>query len=399
MTGGPRRDRPVRGGRSTLANATLRRGGALDPGTLFLAGGVVVAGGGSAGPEADLDGRIVVPGLVNAHDHLDLATMPPLGRPPYPNVYAWTADVEGHPEDSVAAADALSVPLTDRLFLGGLRNLLAGVTAVAHHGPYHRALARPDFPVRVLARYHFAHSPGLTPELRRTYRTTDRRIPWMVHAGEGTDERSRGELLLLEQAHVLRQNTVVVHGIALGEEDGRRMAAARACLAWCPESNRLLYSATARIGILRTAGVRVGLGSDSPLSGARDALSNLAAARAEGVVADSELLDLATTESAEVARLPVGGTREGDPADLVVVDSLEALLAGDRRSVALVVTAGRARYGHPDLLAALGVRSAPLVVDGAPRAMEVDLARRAGSLLRRHPAVGRTRWAQGVELG
>ena len=159
---------------------------------------------------------------------------------------------------------ALAVPLPDRLFLGGLRNLLSGATAVAHHGTYHRALGRREFPVRVLAKYEFAHSPGFTPALRRTYRTTDRRIPWMIHAGEGTDERCRGEVRALMEANVLRQNTVLIHAITLDEGDPQRIAAAKACVVWCPQSNRRLYGATADVAALRAAGVRIGLEATAP---------------------------------------------------------------------------------------------------------------------------------------
>jgi cytosine/adenosine deaminase-related metal-dependent hydrolase len=380
----------------TLAGGSWWHGGALDRVTLFVERGLVAAGEGAGErKQADLAGRVILPGLVNAHDHLDFSTYPALGRPPYANAYAWIAEMESGPP-SAALTAALAVPLPDRLFLGGLRNLLAGVTAVAHHNPYHRALGRPDFPVRVLERYHFAHSPGLTPALRRTYRTTDRRIPWLVHAAEGTDERSRAELDLLAEQNVLRQNTLVVHGIALGEPDARRMAAARACLVWCPEANRRLYGATAAVAAMRAAGVRIGLGSDSPAAGVRDPLSNLAAARAEAVLTDAELIDLATRGSAEVARLPLGGVEAGQPADFVVVDSIEGLLAGDRRAVALVLVRGRALYGEPALLEALGVKWGPITVDGAARGMEASLAERAAGLTRRHPAVASVPWLRGI---
>jgi cytosine/adenosine deaminase-related metal-dependent hydrolase len=302
----------------------------------------------------------------------------------------------GSGRDDRAVAAALAVPLPDRLFLGGLRNLLAGATAVAHHGPFHRALARPDFPVRVLARYQFAHSPGLTPALRRTYRTTDRRIPWFVHAGEGTDDRCRGELRALEQANVLRQNTVLIHAIALGDGDAQRIAAAKACVVWCPEANRHLYGATADVAALRAAGVRIGLGSDSPVSGARDPLSNLAAARAERILADDDLVEMATSGSAEVARLAAGGTEAGRPADLVVIDSMEAWLAGDRRTLALVMVAGRPLYGHTPLLDALGVHWRPITVDGVARGLEAELARRASGLVRAHPALAAAGWLGGL---
>jgi cytosine/adenosine deaminase-related metal-dependent hydrolase len=250
--------------------------------------------------------------------------------------------------------------------------------------------------VRVLARYQFAHSPGVTPALRRTYRTSDRRIPWMVHAGEGTDERCRVELRALEQANVLRQNTVIIHGIALVDGDAPRIAAARACVVWCPESNRRLYGATAPVVALRAAGVRVGLGSDSPVSGVRDPLSNLAAARAEGVLADAELIEMATTTSGEVARLPAGGPEAGQRADLLVVDSMEAFLSGDRRAIALVMVRGRPLYGRPELLDALSARWSPLSVDGEARGMEALLARRAAGVLRRHRGLEGVTWARGL---
>ena len=351
----------------------------------------------AAGPtDVDVEGRLVLPGIVNAHDHLDFSTLPSLAGGSYRNAYEWTAALaQRQAEPDVQAA--LGVPLADRLFLGGLRNLLAGATAAVHHGAFHRSLARPDFPVRVLARYQFAHSPGLTPALRRTYRTTDRRIPWFVHVAEGTDERSRRELDVLRRENVLRQNTVMIHAIALPAEEMAAVAEARAAVVWCPEANRRLYGATADVVALRAAGVRVGLGSDGAVCGARDALSNLAAARAEGVMTDAELLALAAAGSAEVARLPAGGVRAGDVADLLVAESAEGLLRGERSSVALVLVAGRPRYGHDAWMEALRPDSVALSVDGAPRRIETETGRRASALWRAHPGARKTEWAAGVE--
>jgi len=345
--------------------------------------------------EFDLAGHVVLPGLVNGHDHLDLSMLPALGHPPYAGAYEWAAALDAAASDPAVKA-ALQVPLADRLFLGGLRNLLAGVTAVLHHGAFHRSLARRDFPVRVLAKYQFALSPGLTPRLRKTYRTTDRRVPWIVHVAEGTDERYRREVDLLVEANVLRHNAVLVHGIGLRPEDLARIAAARACVVWCPESNRRLYRATAPVAALREAGVRVGLGSDSSAAGVRDALSNLAAARREAVLGDAELLALATEGTAEVARLPVGAFTPGSPADFVVVDSLERLLAGDRRAVALVIVAGRPVYGTPELLGPLAAAWVPLVVDGTERRIEAPLGRRAGAILKRHCRRRDVGWLEGL---
>jgi cytosine/adenosine deaminase-related metal-dependent hydrolase len=359
-------------------------------------GKVAPAGPAASGDvEIDLEGRFLLPALVNAHDVLDLSTLPPLGRPPFPSLYSWTRAAEG---DLARLAPSLAVPLVDRLFLGGLRNLLAGAAAVLHHHPDHRSLSREDFPVRVQRRYGFAHSPGLTPALRRTYRTSDRRVPWLVRAAEGSDPGLRAEIDLLAAANVLRQNTVIVHGTALAPEDGSRLEAAGASLVWCPESDRLLYGRTAPVAGMLAAGVRVGLGSDSPSTGSRDALSNLAAARREGVLDDHALLRLATLGSAEVARLPAGGFEEGAPADLLAVDSPERLLRGERPAVALLLVRGAVVYGEPSLLARSGGEVAPVSVDGVPRALAAPLARRLMAVLRRHPAARASTWLSGVAI-
>jgi len=375
----------------------LEDGGWSPPRDVRVERGVVrVAGGGApADAEVDLEGRFLLPALVNAHDVLDLSTLPPLGRPPYASLYEWTRAAE---QDLVRLAPALAVPLVDRLFLGGLRNLLAGVAAVLHHHPDHRSLGQVDFPVRVQRRYGFAHSPGLTAALRRTYRTSDRRVPWLVRAVEGSDPGLRAELDALAAANVLRQNTVIVHGTALAPEDAPRLAAARASVAWCPESDTRLYGRTAPVAALRDGGVSIGLGSDAPSAGARDALSNLAAARREGALDDAALLRLATRDSAAVARFTPGGFEDAAPADLLAVDSPERLLEGDRLAVALLLVRGAVACGEPSLFAQAGRASVAISVDGGRRALAEPLARRLATILRRHPAARGAAWLSGVAL-
>jgi cytosine/adenosine deaminase-related metal-dependent hydrolase len=354
----------------------------------------------AAGPaggdaEVDLEGRFLLPALVNAHDVLDLSTLPPLGRPPYTSLYEWTRAAE---EDLERLAPALAVPLVDRLFLGGLRNLLAGVASVLHHHPDHRSLAQTSFPVRVQRRYGFAHSPGLTRALRKTYRTSDRRVPWLVRAVEGSDPGLRAELDVLAAANVLRQNTVIVHATALAPEDVPRLASARASVVWCPESDSRLYGRTAPFAALREGGVSVGLGSDAPSAGARDALSNLAAARRHGALDDVALLRLATRDSGAVARLATGGFGDGAPADLLAVDSPERLLEGDRLAVALLLVRGEPAWGEASLLGQAGQASMETSVDGGRRALALPLARRLATILRQHPAVRGAQWLSGVAL-
>ena len=363
---------------------------------LAITDGVVAKAPAADAVTVELEGRAVLPALVNAHDVLDLASLPPLGvRPPYPSLYEWTRACEA---ETAGHAAALAIPFADRLFLGGLRNLLAGTAAVLHHHPDHRSLARADFPVRVQRRYAFAHSPRLTAALRRTYRTTDRRQPWIVHAAEGGLPALRGEIEALAAANVLRQNTVIAHGTALEPEDAARLASARASLAWCPESDLRLYGRTAPAVALLRGGVRVGLGSDGAPAGARDLLSTLAVARGLAGLSDEALLQLATRGSAEVARMPAGDAQPGTPADLLVTGSLPALLAGQRAAVALLIVRGEPVCGEPGLLAQSGRPAVGFVLDGAARALACPLARRLRALVRRHPVLRRTAWLSTLEI-
>lgn len=370
---------------------------------------ILLAGGRATGGERsdarwtiDLEGRFVLPAFVNAHDVLDLASLPPLGRrAPYSTLYDWVGDVE---EETREHGEALAIPLVDRLFLGAMRNLLAGVGSVLHHHPDHRSLGRADFPVRVQRRYGFAHSPRLTPALRRTYRTSDRRVPWLVRAAEGADPRLREEIAALAEANVLRQNTVLVRGTALAAEDAGDLARARACLVWSPECDARQYGRTAAAAALRAAGVRIGIGSDAAPAGARDFLSTLAAAsRLVGLDAVA-MLRWATVSSAEVARLSCGGIAPGEPVDLLVTSSVERLLQGDRRAIDLLLLRGHPVLGLADLLERAdqshGARAAwvPARIDAEPRLVDAHLGRRLTALVRRYPVLRCTSWLAGVKL-
>jgi cytosine/adenosine deaminase-related metal-dependent hydrolase len=395
----------------------LRRGVVAGEGAreVVVDGACVGARTSRRAPSVDLAGRQVLPGLVNGHDHLGFASFPPLGRPPYASLYDWADDVRAGAGDA-RARDALAPAAADRLLLGGLRNLLAGVTAVVHHDAWHAALSRTGagawlsslatrrrhgvrlrggFPVRVLRRYAHAHSPGLERDLSGT-RPRSPRVPWMLHAAEGTDTRAAAEIAALAAAGLLRPNTVLVHAVAASDEDAAALASSGAAVVWCPESNRHLYGATAPVARLRAAGVRLALGSDSSLSGVRDALSNLAAARRAGLFDDAALLRLATRDTAAVFGLPVGGFEPGAPADFVVVDDVERLLRGDRRAVQLVIVAGRARYGVPELMEALDASARRLTVDGDERSLDAGLATLLEHLLAAHPMLAHVPWLAGV---
>jgi hypothetical protein len=125
----------------------------------------------------DLDGAFVLPGLINAHDHLELNNFPRLKwRERYANAREWIADFQPRFATDPQLLGPLAVPLPARLFQGGLKNLLSGATMVAHHNPAHYTFQRSDFPVRVAGRLRYSHSLGVdgaatvAAEYRRTPR-------------------------------------------------------------------------------------------------------------------------------------------------------------------------------------------------------------------------------------
>lgn len=368
----------------------------------------------------DVDGAFVLPGLINAHDHLELNHYGRLKcRETYQNASEWIADLRPRLSNDPQIREGRAVPLGERLFVGALKNLLSGVTTVAHHNPFYSELRR-TMPIRVLRRYGWAHSFGLEGQpagargepggdIAARWRATPADAPFMVHLAEGVDAAARGELPRLEAIGCLKPNTVLVHGVAIDGNGWRRIARAGAGLVWCPASNAFLFGRTAQVRDIldQTSGApRVALGTDSRVTGSCDLLGELRAARDSAAVSPAELYAMVTTDAAALlrqrraARLVVGA-----PADLIVVPAARtngaedlrvehaaggALLAATRRDLRLVVVDGRPLVADPDLAPVFEARRAaprPLRVDDAPKVAESGLARRIAGCPIREPGV------------
>lgn len=333
----------------------------------------------------DLRDHLIFPGLINAHEHLQVNAIPPLPvSTPFPNSYAWIDAFQTHFEDPAVVA-ALQLPKALRLHHGALKNLLAGTTCVAHHDPWHPELDAEDFPVALLRDYGWSYAPGWPeygPPMQQSFAGTPADRPWLIHLAEGTDEIAAGELAQLEQYGCLGANSVLIHGVGLRERDIERVIACGAAVIWCPGSNLALLGRTLDPQRLYAAG-RLALGSDSRLSGARDLLEELNGVVERRALRPMQALELVTSRAAEILRIPEHGhLSPGAPADLVIVEDLggdeaRSLVGIARSQIRAVVRDGLPRIADPDFaewFAIAGVETVPVLLDGRPKLLAKDLA-------------------------
>jgi cytosine/adenosine deaminase-related metal-dependent hydrolase len=265
----------------------------------------------------DLHGDLILPGLINAHDHLEFGLFPRMGNATYPDAQSWAADIY-RPEKS-PIRELLQIPKPTRLFWGGVKNLFAGVTTTCHHNRYEPEVFEHNFPVCVLKRYGWSHSFDFSQNLQQDFEQTPSTVPFLIHLAEGTTAKSRKELEHLDGMGMLTSRTVLIHGVALGPEEWSLVRERRAGLIWCPSSNVFTLGKTVDLSVIRS-GPAVALGNDSPLTAAGDLLDEIQFARQLGV-SPEELYALVTGSAARVLRLcnGEGHIQQGGVADLLVV--------------------------------------------------------------------------------
>jgi cytosine/adenosine deaminase-related metal-dependent hydrolase len=303
----------------------------------------------------DGQGGLMIPGLINAHDHLDLNTFKRLKyRDHYPHSRQWIEDIEARFETDPDLTGPRRQPLPDRLLVSAMKNLLSGVTTVCHHNPLYRPLRR-DYPLRVVRDYGFCHSLFRGDDTVTSYRRTKAGDPWIIHLAEGIDTEAEAEFEKLDRLGILQPNTVLVHGTGLTFRQRQALAERGGGLIWCPGSNHFLFGRTACVQELAEAG-KLALGSDSRLSGEFDLLAELQAANRTGQLSPQALFRSVTVDAARILRLREGGQGQivvGGVADLVLLpppissDPFARLLELTRSQVELILLGGQPQAGSP----------------------------------------------------
>lgn len=312
--------------------------------------------------DSDLDGCILLPGLVNAHTHLELGFI--AGRcPPGPDFTRWIRALvrergpAGQRIDFVpdAVRRGLNESLAGGVTLIGditsdpdvVRVTLAGVhqrPAVVSYGEViavGRMRHGAEEATATAASEYFASDDlgiGISPHAPYTVEpqvmelcaaiAANRGLPLSIHAAETRAERAwtlRGDgefrellqelrvwddaipvsgcspIALLDRCHVLSPRTLLAHANYVDDDDTALLAAAGASVAWCPRTHAAFGHEPHPFRKLQAEGVNVCLGTDSLAS--NPSLSLLDEMRfvyaQHPDVSPETILDMGTTAGAE----------------------------------------------------------------------------------------------------
>jgi cytosine/adenosine deaminase-related metal-dependent hydrolase len=383
-------------------------------GAVVVEGDVIVAVGSAAelGSDEHFADAVILPGFVNAHSHLEYAVYAGFGDglsfAPWILIHIERKARIGLPEmEAIArlgAAECLRSGVTtvgDCSFSGaaatacselGLRAIVYlevfGTSAAQLDGRYAETRARLEGTLGDHVQLGISpHAPyTCSPELYAA--CLELELPLATHLNESADElewlvRGQGPweslaaelppplgesgIRALARHGVLSPRLLTAHCVKVDAEEIALLAEHDVPVVHCPRSNALLGCGIAPLADLREAGIRVGLGTDSPASTPSfDMFDELRAAvlgarareeRPDALTA-GDALELATLGSARALGLgdEVGSLTPGKKADLTVLslagspflpweDPVTAIvLGGSPERVVATLVSGETRY-------------------------------------------------------
>jgi cytosine/adenosine deaminase-related metal-dependent hydrolase len=359
----------------------------IEDGAVRIEDGVIAEVGAGLVPDERFEDCVILPGLVNAHTHLEYTGMAGFGDGwPFDR---WIAD-HIRRREGLGNGEYLA-----QARAGAAACLAGGVTTIAdccYAGTVAEAAADAGLRAIVYLELFSAHmpgeldigdrlaqlpehpliTPGLSPHAPYTVTLDDyerwigmarkRGLPVATHLLEShLDEQPMSYF-----AGVLGPDTVAIHAVRADAADIEVLADLDVPVVHCPRSNALLGCGTAPLPELLEAGLRIGLGTDSPASAltidmwdemrAAVLVARARAARPDALSAE-QVLRMATLDGALAVGLDrIGAILPGFAADLTVLDLsttpflpwddpvTAAVYGGTPERVVLTMVAGRIRF-------------------------------------------------------
>jgi 5-methylthioadenosine/S-adenosylhomocysteine deaminase len=359
-------------------------------GAVRVEDGVIAEVSDALEPDQRFAGAVIMPGLVNAHTHLEYLSMAGMGDglPFSPWIEQLIARKRELGRDDYLAQSHAGV---QACLAGGITTIAdcsyadTVAEAAIDHGlraiVYLEAFSDQGDPAGLMGPRldalpaHPLITPGVSPhapytvtpehytELAAVARA--RGIPMATHLLES----ERDTRPLAELADVLGPDTAAVHLVKAGQDDIALLAERKVPAVHCPRSNALLGCGAAPVPELLAAGITVGLGTDSPASALTfdmwdemRAAILMARARAQrpDALGAERVLRMATLEGARAIGLGdlTGSLEPGKRADLTAVDLATspflpwddpvtaAVYGGSPNRVQITMVDGQIRYSR-----------------------------------------------------
>lgn len=353
-------------------------------------------------PVVDVGSALVMPGLVDLHNHLAYNTLPLWTEPgqnvPFKHHNSWTGADSYSASTTWPAYGLITACPKELLAYVEAKAIVGGTTTIQGSPPSNRP--RDGWLVRNVEDEAFGtrntnlvYASVLTlkaPVLASRANQMRLGSTFVYHCAEG----QRGSIVAREfqdaaRAGCLGPRFVAVHANAIDpawladwDEPG--------AIAWSPFSNLWLYGSTTDVPAARDRQVTVCLGSDWAPSGTKHVLGELKVARLvadhnDWSLTDEDLVRMATSGPGDILKRSwgrqVGRLQPGAIADIVVIKAkagvkpFRRIVAATERDVELVVIDGRARYGTVERMTeAKADPVTPITVAGQDRRLALTQA-------------------------
>ncbi len=327
----------------------------------------------------DVGSSLVLPGLIDLHNHLAYNTLPlwtePSQATPFVHHNSWTR-AETYAVRTTWPAYALITACPQELLAYvEAKAIVGGTTSIQGSPPKNHP--RDGWLVRNIEDETFGSGnanliyasvltalPAALAE--RANKMSINKAVFIYHCAEGQPGSIVArEFTHAERAGCLQSRFVAVHANA-ADPAAFDLWRDPGAIAWSPFSNLWLYGKTTNVPAARAAGISICVGSDWAPSGTKHVLGELKAAQLTAAslgwdLSATELVKMATCNPGDVLERAwgrqIGRLQPGAQADVVVisakprVSAFPRIVAATEDDIDLVVIDGRRRYGTPELMA------------------------------------------------